>query len=1630
MANITRNFTSGRMNKVIDERLVPNGEYIDAMNIRMGSTEQSEVGVIENTKGNTALTLLCYTDGTPLSVSARCIGAVADSANELVYWFVHDPDFVASPTGKLDMIVSFNVFTNILTYHIISTDNGNGINTTLNFNPKYTITGVNIIEDLLFFTDDYNAPRVINTKKNYSNPVAFIDQFDPESILVIKKPPVTSPTIEPILTAGQENYIVERFLSFAYRYRYADGEYSATSQWSTIAFVPNPFQFSINSFLNEGMTNFFNAVKITYNSGGPLVVGIDLLFKQSNNNIIKVIEKLDKADMGIADNINYTYVFTNSKIFTVLPESELLRLYDNVPRFAKAQTIMGNRLMYGNYVEGYDMIDKNGQPVKLDYYTNLINEVIGDQSLTTTTSSGNYTVSGPVTIPNSVVNIDFSGVNLIEGAFFSLEVTLNHAYFTIPIGSPLVPSETTTNVNLTFSFFLNQSYSSVYEMSVSTQFQNAIGTIFNVLPVYNPSPGGQSSCDGVTFTDQFNCSIPNTLSASPTSVTKIASSISPYSVLFNAGILIVSNPGSDVISLQFPAMKFVDDLNTPTTHLWEYYSITDSEATFQKIATPKSLHSNRDYEIGIVYMDEFLRSTTALVSPNNTEHVPCRDSDTKNSIRVTIPTTQIAPEWARRYKFVIKPSATNYEVIYSSIFFKSPTDNNVYFLLEGENARKVEKGDRLIVKADTNGPTNTCVYATVLEKESKAEAFITPPGNITVPGGVYMKINPNSFATTQDANSIISPGTITTSETTGGDFVLQYYPMNIEDPANPGMYIDYDVPAGSIIKLSFQFLREGTGDGNRKCEKRNYTLQKTLIASANYGDMKAWWDGDNVASILDNGTEDVGLGGCSIDNQYIPALAGSNVDIPQNLCINYYRFYRNISNNELVLMLRGTESCTGVTGGNKRKSTIITDIQVFRATSVLIFETEPTEASPDIFFENDLSFEIDEDGQHMGNVQDQDFGTNTPAIIDTGFFNCFSFGNGAESFKIRDSILGVSFGLGERVTAVSAQDYKEADRFSDITYSGIYNTESNVNKLNEFNLGLLNFKNLEASFGEIYILDGRETDVLALQEDKISYVLAGKNLLSDAAAGGAITSVPEVLGTQIARTEKYGISFNPESYVQWGYDRYFTDAKRGVVLQLKGDSYSNEQISIVSDNNMRTWFRDLFNSSFGTQKLGGFDPYMNEYVLSSNDQALPVNEQCLSCSVSQTFTLSILNEDIKSFDYCVDLGALVGYVSVTYNIISIEAGADIIITASFNGNDYDSGLINTSGSFTFNKDVNYVDVCNINIQYTGDVVVDVNVSCPDPETLRIVEVVVTDNDEAGETMHAEYRYVSGTYTSPLQSNLVTYTSGTSTPLISRYNITTGYAGSGGFPPQGATMTIQYSKILFDSRPFNPTTDKLKYLRTSTLYNNNSTEMSALIAASSLATPVNGSGNTYYADFTVPPSIDGDYLYLIWDLRKSIPIKLCFSKGALNDINEVCCECTDCAVEECRTIEVTAQGSDTTIEFTNGLCGETEPYELFLTIGDSATVCVNYDYDFTIISGNPIIKVLSCNCAGCIDSCNTWSFENTGAGEAAVEYTMCGGVSTIEKIPIGTTIDRCVEGGTTPSIVGGTVTMSYVCGCGT
>ena len=1453
MANISRNFILGKMNKMVDERLVPNGEYIDALNVRMGSTEGSEIGVIENAKGNELLVELRYNDIE--LVGARCIGAFEDGANETIYWFITSSTepLTTSPTGKVDMIVSYNTKTSIVTYHVISVRDGATNNTTLNFNDKYLITGVNLIENLLFFTDNINPPRQINTKRNYPNPNANVDGVSAESLLVIKKPPITSPTINSISNSSQENFLEDRFICFAYRYRYEDNEYSATSQFSAPSFKPGVFDYSPITALNEGMLNNTNACEITYNSGGPLVKSVDLLFKDMNSSIIKVIERLDKNEQGLADNTEYAYTFSNSKIFTILPDSEILRLYDNVPLLSQAQTLMGNRLMYGNYTEGYDLINPYGEPTRLDYTTSLISQSIGLSDITSTIDTANYSWDVPKA-SLGIFTIDLTGFELKAGALIEVDIRFEWDSYS---ADPNQPTDFQGDVLINFTYTLQEDFASVHALATSAHFLGRVGTPSNIqtMPL---------SCDGTTLTDFFNCIVDNDLATTSGSVYKYKSGISAEA----QPISVSSSTSSNVILFQIPAVLYVDDINTPTREIYTYYDITTVISIFQEAGNPTSLHSNRGYETAIVYMDDFNRATPSLVSENNTEHVDCSLSSLKNNIRVTIPTIQIAPAWATRYKFAIKPDKKDYNTIYSNFFFRDPISGVDFFLLEGQNSQKIEEGDELIVKRDTLGPREICTWATVLEKKAQSASFLFDNvGNpISSPAGVYMKIRANNFNTTTTENAVVAFGT---------DFDISdtcpniRYQTVLDNPSSPPEYIAYDVPEGSKIHIRILNDRQGKG----KIDKKYWSVDANFVSPRSYASFNDWWLGEDIGAVLVSQGTDKGTG-VTVINGFTP-----------NCYEDILSIYPNIGPFASGFQSLDVKGTRGASGDRAKQTTLEVDITVRRANDTIVFESDPADAEPDLWYESDKSYPINSLGEHTGGgiLQNQVLATGTPAVIDTSFFNCYSFGDGVESYKIQDSLVGKELVFGNRATTTSAVEYKEVHRFSDLTYSSVYNEESNINKLNEFNTGLLNFKLLESSFGPVRKLFGRETDVLILQEDKISYILAsGKNLLSDAGGGSTLTSVPQVLGTQIARIEEFGISNNPESFAVWGADKYFTDSKRGAVIMLRGSSGQNEQLKVVSREGMRTYFRDLFIDSFATQKLGGFDPYMNEYVLSNNNISIPVIEDCISCGITQTFSTT----SSKVYNFCVDFGTLVGDVDIAYNIIG-SVSDSFELSSLWDGTSYSSGAQTTSGVLTFNKSKVNVETGDITLNITGSATIELTYACPDADTITIILIQVnSDSDATGQYITNQYKWTDGAFQSPLHSENVTFETGTS-PAVSSYKTITGKQGGGVIPSDGTTVTMLSTKVGFDNYDFVIASDKFRYVRSNTLYANTPTDIQSLLGITAVASPILAPINfntSYSANFTMPSV--GQYLYLVWDYRKSTPVDLCLG----TDLTTSCCDC--------------------------------------------------------------------------------------------------------------------------------------------
>ena len=77
MAEAKNTFLKSKMNKDLDDRILPNGEYRDALNISVGRSEDNDVGSLENIKGNSLVAATSESNS-----NLRCIGKFEDESQE------------------------------------------------------------------------------------------------------------------------------------------------------------------------------------------------------------------------------------------------------------------------------------------------------------------------------------------------------------------------------------------------------------------------------------------------------------------------------------------------------------------------------------------------------------------------------------------------------------------------------------------------------------------------------------------------------------------------------------------------------------------------------------------------------------------------------------------------------------------------------------------------------------------------------------------------------------------------------------------------------------------------------------------------------------------------------------------------------------------------------------------------------------------------------------------------------------------------------------------------------------------------------------------------------------------------------------------------------------------------------------------------------------------------------------------------------------------------------------------------------------------------------------------------------------------------------------------------------------
>ena len=140
------------MNQDLDPRIIPNGEYREARNLSISRSESSTVGEFENVLGNTAISTI------NASADTEIIGYFVDNNSNTAYLFATDWDAVdgtIAPSSAECYIVSID----------LSAVNAPTVLVEgyfLNFNKSFPFSGINLVENLLFFTDNLNQPRKIN----------------------------------------------------------------------------------------------------------------------------------------------------------------------------------------------------------------------------------------------------------------------------------------------------------------------------------------------------------------------------------------------------------------------------------------------------------------------------------------------------------------------------------------------------------------------------------------------------------------------------------------------------------------------------------------------------------------------------------------------------------------------------------------------------------------------------------------------------------------------------------------------------------------------------------------------------------------------------------------------------------------------------------------------------------------------------------------------------------------------------------------------------------------------------------------------------------------------------------------------------------------------------------------------------------------------------------------------------------------------------------------------------------------------------------------------------------------------------------------------------------------------------
>jgi len=348
MPEIKRLFNASKMNRDLDDKMLKPGEYREALNINVSKSESSDIGAVENILGNELI------NDTAIA-NAKVIGEYRDNGNDKIYYFITSNNSYNEINSGSHQIIEYNQKAN----KSIILVNSNA----LNFHQDYLITGINLVDELLFFTDDRNPPRKINVETARNNPGRYDLAANIDDVIsVAKYAPYTAAEIIGVSDSDEQgnvitsNFLENKLIRFSYRYQFEDGEYSVLAPFTPICFSRLDETDTISSNIEDfgEIETFVNAIKsVQLSVPTPAGLGIDkveLIYKETGSSALYVVES-----KVLTSETNVNFFYKSQDPFKTLPSDQLTRVSDAVPRLAKSQELAGGRLVYGNYLQNFNI---------------------------------------------------------------------------------------------------------------------------------------------------------------------------------------------------------------------------------------------------------------------------------------------------------------------------------------------------------------------------------------------------------------------------------------------------------------------------------------------------------------------------------------------------------------------------------------------------------------------------------------------------------------------------------------------------------------------------------------------------------------------------------------------------------------------------------------------------------------------------------------------------------------------------------------------------------------------------------------------------------------------------------------------------------------------------------------------------------------------------------------------------------------------------------------------------------------------------------------------------------------------------------------------------------------------------